>query len=64
MELVKLNIGELQSSGEPVRPLSKIVGPSVHIELDEDAVPYHVSAPRRIPLPLMDKLERKLNHMI
>lgn len=36
----------------------------VNIELTEDAVPYSVSTPRRVPFPLLPKFEKELKRML
>ena len=38
-------------------------GDDVHIELKESGAAYHVNAPRRVSLPLMEPLRRELNRM-
>ena len=38
-------------------------GDDVHIAMKDGAVPYHVNAPRRVSLPLMDPLHRELARM-
>ena len=38
-------------------------GDDVHIELTEGGVAYHVNAPRRVSLPLMEPLRKELNRM-
>ena len=35
----------------------------VKIHVKRDAIPYSVSTPRRIPLPMMAKVENELNRM-
>uniref|UniRef100_A0A669BGT0 Gypsy retrotransposon integrase-like protein 1 n=1 Tax=Oreochromis niloticus TaxID=8128 RepID=A0A669BGT0_ORENI len=36
----------------------------VKIELTEDAVPYSVTTPRRVPFPLLPKVEREIKRML
>ena len=39
-------------------------GDEVHIAMKDGAVPYHVNAPRRVSLPLMDPLQHELARMV
>ena len=43
--------------------LGKIKG-SYHIELEEGAKPYSVSTPRRVPIPLLPKVQQELERMV
>ncbi len=38
--------------------LGCIKGQAINIELKDSTIPYHVSAPRHIPLPLLDKVKK------
>ena len=40
--------------------LGNIKGDPIHIELEEHSIPYHVSAPRHIALPLLEPLKQEL----
>ena len=40
--------------------LGKIKGAPVKIHMDEGATPYQLSAPRRVPLPLLEPLKAEL----
>ena len=42
--------------------LGKLEG-EYHIELKDDAKPYAITTPRRVPLPLMDKVKEELARM-
>ena len=48
---------------EVFKGLGKIKGDPVRIELKDGATPYHLSAPRRVVLPLLDSLKEELNRM-
>ena len=48
---------------EVFKGLGKIKGDPVRIELKDGATPYHLSAPRRVALPLLDSLKEELNRM-
>ena len=43
--------------------LGKIKGAPVQIHMDEGATPYQLSAPRRVPLPLLEPLKAELKRM-
>ena len=40
-----------------------LVGKPYHIKLKQDAVPYAIAAPRRIPLPIFDKVKAEIKRM-
>ena len=60
MGLISLNLHETIR----VKPLNIIKGRSVHIKLSEDNTPYNVPAPRRVPFPLIPKLQAKIDRML
>ena len=43
--------------------LGKLTGPPHEISLQENAVPYSLSVPRRVPLPLMPRVKAALERM-
>ena len=43
--------------------LGNIKGAPIHIEIQEDATPYHLSTPRHVALPLLDPLKKELSRM-
>lgn len=53
------HIGEVDVYGE----LGLLKGKPVKIVLKENAKPYSVAAPRRIPIPLLPRVEEELRRM-
>ena len=43
--------------------LGKISGEPVHIETEEGATPYHITAARRVPLPLLESYRKEIERM-
>ena len=43
--------------------LGNIKGAPIHIEIQEDVTPYHLSTPRHVALPLLDPLKKELSRM-
>ena len=41
--------------------LGKISGEPVHIVTEEGATPYHITAARKVPLPLLKSYRKRLN---
>ena len=38
-------------------------GRPIHIELDDQATPFHISAPRKVPIPLLEQLKTELERI-
>ena len=43
--------------------LGRIKGEPINIKMEEGVSPYHLSAPRRVAIPLLKQLEEELNRM-
>ena len=43
--------------------LGKIKGEPVHITTEEDTTPYHITAPRRVPIPLLEPFRKEIERM-
>ena len=75
MGIISLNINECQNENDLPKDLPKdtpedifdgigcVQGDPVKIKLKEDAKPFHVNAPRRIALPLVEKVQQEVNRM-
>ena len=44
--------------------LGCIIGDAIQIELEDNAIPYHLSAPRHVALPLLEPLKKELQRMV
>jgi hypothetical protein len=60
MNLIKLDIEEI--SKDVFGDIGKLKGDPVKIKLKENMKPYHVNTSRRIPIPLIPKVERVATH--
>ena len=43
--------------------LGKIKGEPIQIAIKDGATPYHISAPRRVPIPMLQPLKAELERM-
>ncbi|XP_049335604.1 uncharacterized protein LOC125802248 [Astyanax mexicanus] len=65
-ETVSVNGTDIQfklDTGAAVSAWAWATAQPYHIELEKDATPYALSTPRRVPLPLRDKVKEELDRM-
>ena len=63
MGLLKLNLSEVDVSYSVYGELGLMNTDPVTIRLKDDAVPYSLTTPRRVPVPLMPKVKAELQRM-
>ena len=44
--------------------LGKVKGRSVHVDTEQDVTPFHISAPRKVPIPLLEPSKTDLDWML
>ena len=58
-----LNSKIIQEFPKVFQGLGCIKGDPIHVEIKEGTTPYHLSAPRHIALPLLEKTEKEIQRM-
>ena len=43
--------------------LGLVKGRPIHIELDDQVTPFHITAPRKVPIPLLEQLKTELERI-
>ncbi|XP_065180108.1 uncharacterized protein K02A2.6-like [Sycon ciliatum] len=64
MGFVRQGIGHIKADPTRAEPLGCMQGPPATIRLKPDAQPYHCPVARRVPFPLLQKVEAELARMV